>query len=66
MATISAHVGRHEDLIELDFDPSRPESTVFYRYPAVSAEWHSCPYQSADLRHLDDDEACAKVDTWVG
>jgi len=66
MVTMSAHVGRHEDLIELDFDPSRPESAVQYRYPDVSREWRSCPFQSVDLRHLDDEVACAKVDAWVG
>lgn len=63
---ISAHVGDNEDLIELSFDPVRPESAVWYRYPDVSREWHSCPFQSADLRHLSDHDACAQVDAWVG
>lgn len=63
---ISAHVGAHEDLIELMFDPERPESAVLYRYPDVGRNWHSCPFQSADLRHLPDAEACARVDAWVG
>jgi hypothetical protein len=64
--TISAYVGAHEDLIELSFDPVRPESPVWYRYPDVSNEWHSCPFQSADLRNLSDKSACARVDAWVG
>lgn len=63
---ISAYVGDNEDLIELAFDPERPESPVWYRYPKVSSEWHNCPFQSADLRHLSDQAACSKVDTWVG
>ena len=63
---MSAHVGAHEDLIELSYDPGRPEAPVWYRYPDVSREWISCPFQSADLRHLPDAEACARVDAWVG
>lgn len=63
---ISAYVGDNEDLIELAFDPERPESPVWYRYPEVASEWHNCPFQSADLRHLSDQAACSKVDTWVG
>lgn len=55
-----------DEVIELDFDPVRPESQVFYRYPDVSEKWHSCPFQSADLRHLPDEAACAKVNDWVG
>jgi hypothetical protein len=54
------------DTIELDFDPVRPESNVFYRYPDVGEAWHSCPFQSTDLRHLSDEAACAKVNEWVG
>jgi len=63
---MSAHVGAHEDLIELSFDPERAESPVWYRYPDVSSEWCHCPFQSADLRHLPDAQACACVYAWVG
>jgi hypothetical protein len=61
---ISAILG--EDAIELSFDPVRPESPVFYRYPEVSDDWQSCPFQSADVRHLSDEAACAMVNNWVG
>lgn len=61
---ISAILG--EDAIELSFDPVRPESPVFYRYPDVSEEWQSCPFQSADVRHLSHEAACAMVNNWVG
>lgn len=61
---ISAILG--EDAIELSFDPVRPESPVFYRYPEVSEDWQSCPFQSADVRHLSDEAACAMVNNWVG
>lgn len=54
------------DMIELEFDPARSESPVFYRYPELCEEWRSCPFQSVDLRHLTDDEACAKINNWVG
>lgn len=64
MPTISAILDMDE--IELDFDPVRPECPVFYRYPEVSEEWRLCPFQSADLRHLTDEAACAKVNDWVG
>ena len=64
MPTISAVLD--DEVIELDFDPVRPESQVFYRYPDVSDLWYSCPFQSADLRHLSDGAACAKVNEWVG
>lgn len=63
---ISAHVGDSADLIELTFDPVRPESPVWYRYPDVSSEWQNCPFQSADLSHLSNEAACATVDAWVG
>lgn len=53
-----------DEVIELDFDPVRPESQVFYRYPDVSEKWHSCPFRCADLRHLPDEVACAKVNDW--
>lgn len=64
MPTISAILDMDE--IELDFDPVHPECPVLYRYPEVSEEWRSCPFQSADLRHLTDEAACAKVNDWVG
>jgi hypothetical protein len=64
--TISAYIGAHEDLIELSFDPDRPESPVWYRYPDGPNVWTHCPFQSADLRHLSDKSACARVDAWVG
>lgn len=63
---ISAVLGDDADVIELSFDPVRPEAQVRYRYPEVSDEWQSCPFQSADLRHLSDEAACAKVNNWVG
>ena len=63
---ISAVLGEDAEVIELSFDPVRPESQVMYRYPEVSDEWQSCPFQSADLRHLSDEAACAKVNDWVG
>ncbi|MCA3291237.1 MAG: hypothetical protein ING23_12490 [Roseomonas sp.] len=65
LKTISAVVGQHADTIELSFDPDRPESPVWYRYPDVSEDWQSCPFQSADLRHLSDQDACEFVDAWV-
>ena len=63
---MSAHVGENEDLIELSFDPDQAESPVWYRYPDGSNVWTHCPFQSADLRHLSDEAACARVDAWVG
>jgi len=63
---ISAVLGEDAEVIELSFDPVRPESPVFYRYPDVSEDWQSCPFQSADVRHLSDEAACAMVNNWVG
>jgi hypothetical protein len=63
---ISAVLGKDAEVIELSFDPVRPESPVFYRYPDVSEDWQSCPFQSADVRHLSDEAACAMVNNWVG
>ena len=63
---ISAVLGEDAEVIEQSFDPVRPESPVFYRYPDVSEDWQSCPFQSADVRHLSDEAACAMVNNWVG
>jgi hypothetical protein len=63
---ISAVLGEDAKVIELSFDRVRPESPVFYRYPDVSENWQSCPFQSADVRHLSDEAACAMVNNWVG
>jgi hypothetical protein len=66
LETISAVVGQHADTIELSFDPVHAGCMVWYRYPDVSAEWHSSTFQSVDLRHLSDQDACERVNEWVG
>lgn len=63
---LSGVVGEDAEVIELSFDPTRPEAPVFYRYPDGCNTWTSCPFQAADLRHLTDEQACAKVHAWVG
>jgi hypothetical protein len=65
LITISAIVGAHDDTIELSFDPVHAGCVVWYRYPDVSADWHSCPFVSADIRHLSDQDACERVNEWV-
>jgi hypothetical protein len=66
LETISAIVGAHDDTIELSFDPVHAGCIVWYRYPEVSGDWQSSPFQAADLRHLSDQDACEFVDAWVG
>jgi hypothetical protein len=66
LETISAVVGEHADVIEVAFDPAHAGCVVWYRYPEVSADWNSCPLQSADLRHLSNQAACERVNSWVG
>jgi hypothetical protein len=65
LETISAVVGQHADTIELSFDPVHAGCMVWYRYPEVSENWQSSPFQAADLRHLSDQDACERVNKWV-